>query len=105
MLLTARQQRILTTLALGDLLWEVPGQEYFTQYNERTGRQTRVHIRILEEIANLDLICLEKQDAHQLNYWTITQAGRKLIADLQPRHKRPELNPGRQKFHIAKKIA
>ena len=79
--LSARHKRILTGLSHEDLLWEIPGQPYFTQFNERTGKQTRVHIDVLEQMEQLGLIRRYRQSlsAHKLDFWEITNEGREAV--------------------------
>jgi hypothetical protein len=44
-----RQKRILSSLAQGDLIWEVPDESYFTQYNEGAGSSRRLRmVELLE---------------------------------------------------------
>jgi len=76
-----RQERILAGLHTGDLLWEVPAQPYFTQYNERTGRQKRIHKDVLLEMERFGWIQRFSQDpsAHKLDFWGITAEGRRLL--------------------------
>jgi hypothetical protein len=79
--LSARHRRILSGLSHEDLLWEVPGQPYFTQFNERTGKQTRVRVDTLEEMEQLGLIRRHRQSlaAHKLDFWEITAQGREAL--------------------------
>ncbi len=79
--LSARNRRILTGLAHEDLLWEVPGQPYFTQFNERTGKQVRVRVEALEQMEQMGLIRRQRQtrSAHKLDFWEITAQGRELV--------------------------
>ena len=79
--LTARHRRILSSLSHDDLLWEVPGQPYFTQFNERTGKQVRVHVDVLEQMERLGLIrrYRQSQSAHKLDFWEITAQGREAL--------------------------
>jgi len=79
--LSARHRRILTGLSHEDLLWEVPGQPYFTQFNERTGKQARVRIDALEQLEQLGFIRRHRQSqsAHKLDFWEITPQGRELV--------------------------
>ena len=76
--LSARHRRILSGLSHEDLLWEIPGQPYFTQFNERTGKQTRVRVDTLEQMEELGLIRRHRQSlsAHRLDFWEITVQGR-----------------------------
>ena len=79
--LSARDRRILTGLSHEDLLWEVPGQPYFTQFNERTGKQVRARVEILEKLEQQGLIRRHRQSqsAHQLDFYEITPHGRELV--------------------------
>ena len=79
--LSARHRRILSGLSHDDLLWEVPGQPYFTQFNERSGKQTRVRVEILEQMEELGLIRRQRQSlaAHKLDFWEITAQGREVL--------------------------
>src|SRR5882762_4638805 len=80
--LSARHRRILIGLSHEDLLWEIPGQPYFTQFNERTGKQTRVRIDTLEEMEQMGLIrrCRQSLSAHKLDFWEITSQGREALS-------------------------
>jgi hypothetical protein len=79
--LSARHRRILSGLSHEDLLWEIPGQPYFTQFNERTGKQARVRIDTLEQMEQLGLIRRYRQSlaAHKLDFWEITAQGREAL--------------------------
>jgi hypothetical protein len=79
--LSARHRRILSGLSHEDLLWEIPGQPYFTQFNERTGKQTRVRVDTLEQMEQLGLIRRYRQSlaAHKLDFWEITVQGREAL--------------------------
>ena len=80
--LSARHRRILSGLSHEDLLWEIPGQPYFTQFNERTGKQTRVRVDTLEQMEQLGLIRRHRQSlsAHKLDFWEITAQGREALS-------------------------
>jgi hypothetical protein len=80
--LSARHRRILSGLAHEDLLWEVPGQPYFTQFNERNGKQMRVRVDTLEQLEQMGLIRRQRQtrSAHKLDFWEITAPGRELVS-------------------------
>jgi len=81
--LNPRLRRILSGLSHDDLLWEVPGQPYFTQFNERTGKQARVHIDTLAQMEQMGLIRRHRQSesAHRLDFWEITAEGRETVQD------------------------
>lgn len=105
MTLTARQNRILLNLALGDLLWEVPGQLYFTQYSEQNARALRVHINVLQSMAELGFIRFVQQHSHQLSYWSLTEKGQKWVEEQQPARKFPALSQDRMNPPSTKKLA
>jgi hypothetical protein len=79
--INARHRRILNGLSHDDLLWEVPGQPYFTQFNERTGKQTRVRLEILDQMEEAGWIRRQRQSlaAHKLDFWEITNQGREAL--------------------------
>ncbi len=81
-ILSARHRRILNGLSHDDLVWEVPGQPYFTQFNERTGKQARVRLEILEEMEQAGWIrrCRQSVAAHKLDFWDITNQGREAVS-------------------------
>jgi len=89
--LSARHRRILSGLSHEDLLWEIPGQPYFTQFNERTGKQTRVRVDILEQMEELGLIRRHRQSlaAHKLDFWEITSLGREAVSTFAADRKTP----------------
>jgi len=53
---TARQRRILANLKGNNLIWEVGGQRYFSQFDNRFDREIRIHARELEEMSALGWI-------------------------------------------------
>jgi hypothetical protein len=89
--LSARHRRILSGLSHEDLLWEIPGQPYFTQFNERTGKQSRVHVDTLVQMEELGLIrrCRQSLAAHKLDFWEITAQGREALTVLSADRKTP----------------
>ncbi len=89
--LSARHRRILSGLSHEDLLWEIPGQPYFTQFNERTGKQSRVRVDTLEQMEELGLIRRHRQSlsAHKLDFWEITAQGREALSLLSADRKTP----------------
>jgi hypothetical protein len=84
---TGRQRRILTSLAGGDLIWEVPGEAYATQFNERTGRSGRIGPRELAELERRGWVRRHVQSPglHRLDFWELTGAGRDSVAASLPR--------------------
>ena len=98
--LTPRQRRILTRLIAGDLLWEVADEKYFTQFEERTGRQLRVHLPALQPLESAHLIYFRRHPAgeHRLDFWEITEQGRAALAEnLLTRNKSAPGAPGKKK--------
>lgn len=81
---SARQLRLLTGLARGNLIWEVPGKPHFTQFDEHTGRESR---RVLAG----ELLAMEQKgwvrrpepQEQRLLYWEITAKGRRVIGTTQ----------------------
>ena len=76
--ITATQKRILLALLRDDLVWEVAGSGYFTQFNEKTGKQTRIRLTELEIMRSLGWIERVSHDpaSHKLDYWRLTPHGR-----------------------------
>jgi hypothetical protein len=75
-------------LAADDLLWEVLGEKYFTQFNEKTGRQIHVHPPVLEPLESAHFLRRHHQPEteHKLDFWEITDQGRAALAgNLLPR--------------------
>lgn len=96
--LTPRQRRILLRLAAGDFLWEVAGEKYFTQFNEKTSRQLRVHLPALQPLVSANLIHLQRRPEaeHRLDYWDISEQGREVLTEgLQTRNRAPKGLHGR----------
>jgi hypothetical protein len=73
--LSSRQRRILTGLARGDLIWEVPDKAYFTQFDEATGRAGRLRLDELLQMQESGWIRLVSQGPHRLDHWEITAEG------------------------------
>ena len=84
--LTPRQRRILIRLAAGDFLWEVADEAYFTQYDDRTGRQLHVHHPALLPLESANLIHRrrEPEAARRLDHWDITEQGRAALSENLP---------------------
>ena len=55
---TARQRRILANLKDSNLIWEVVGQKFFLQFDNRTEREIRIRPGQLDEMSNLGWIRL-----------------------------------------------
>ena len=80
--LTPRQRQILLRLAGGDLVWEVAGENYFTQFNERTDKQIHIRQPVMLPLESAQLVRRHHQpeSAHKLDYWEITEEGLAMVA-------------------------
>ena len=87
MTLTSRQLRILMRLEDGDLLWEVPGEEYVSQYNERTGRELHVNVDIVNSLEALGLVRRVSAEG-KLDCWQLTAQCRESIGGAERAAKR-----------------
>lgn len=84
-----RHLRILTRLRAGDLVWEVVGETYCTQYDESTGKQIRIARDVVDAMERSGWLCSVRQApaAHKLDSWDITESGRGLLEHLQLKRK------------------
>lgn len=57
---SAQQRRILTNLREGNLIWEVTGRKYFSQFDNRSNRELHIQPQDLDEMANVGWIRLVK---------------------------------------------
>jgi len=73
------KKRILSGLKRGDLVWEVPQESYFVQFEEASGRQNRVPLKVLLEMGEHGWIRCVPQGPQRCDYWEITDAGRDAI--------------------------
>jgi hypothetical protein len=74
-----RQKRILSGLMRGDLVWEVPQESYFAQFEEASGHQSRVPLKVLLEMQEHGWIRRVSQGPQKCDYWEITDEGRETI--------------------------
>jgi hypothetical protein len=74
-----RQKRILSGLMRGDLVWEVPQESYFAQFEEASGHQSRVPLKVLLEMQESGWIRRVPQGPQRCEYWEITDRGRDAI--------------------------
>jgi hypothetical protein len=81
MTITGLQKRILSALMRDDLVWEVAGSDYFTQFNEKTAKQTRIRLSDLDALQELGWVERVWHDpaSHKLDYWQLTPAGRTAV--------------------------
>ena len=75
-----RQKRILSSLVQGDLIWEVPEESYYTQYNEGAGGSRLLRLGELLEMQEGGWIRRVSQGPQRLDHWEITDEGREVIA-------------------------
>ena len=77
----SRQSRILASLETGDFIWEVNGESYFTQFNDRSDRQSRVRRQEIEALDEQGWILRIRHDpaARRLDYYDITDGGREAL--------------------------
>ncbi len=75
---SARQLRIMLGLRNGDLIWEVPRREYFTQFSEHLGRTVRLRNEELNALIQEGWIArVQHVPAEQrLDFFELTAAGR-----------------------------
>jgi DNA-binding HxlR family transcriptional regulator len=73
--------RILSRMVQGDYAWEVAGKNYFSQFNDSTQRPGRVLLRELLGLREQGWIrrITQQPEAHRLDYWDITEAGRAIV--------------------------
>ena len=74
-----RQKRILSGLIRDDLVWEVPQESYFAQFEEASGHQSRIPLKVLQEMEDLGWIRRVPQGPQRCDYWEITDEGREAI--------------------------
>ena len=55
---TARQRRILGNLKSGNLIWEVVGRKYFSQFDDRSDRELHIRAEDLREMIDTGWIRL-----------------------------------------------
>jgi len=75
----ARQRRILSDLARGDPVFEVPQESYYTQFTESSGRQRRVLLGELVEMQERGWIRRVAPGSGRCDHWEISDAGQEAI--------------------------
>jgi len=87
---SARQLRIMLGLRNGDLIWEVPRREYFTQFIEHLGRTVRLRNEELNALIQEGWISRVRHvpAEQRLDFFELTAAGR-LISE-EPTRKGPQ---------------
>ena len=63
----------------GDLVWEVPQESYFAQFEEASGHQSRIPLKVLLEMGDHGWIRRVPQGPQRCDYWEITDQGREAI--------------------------
>jgi len=84
--ITPRRLRILNAFTEGDLIWEVAGKNYYTQFNARTGKQRKIPRTEVEEMVALGWIrrIIPPASAHRLESCELTEQGRNVLQQRFP---------------------
>ena len=86
---TPQQRRILQMMTNGDLVWEVLGKSYRSIYNEKTGRDQRVAMAVIDAMEEQGWIRKQPNpNAARLDGWALTEPGRELAAQPVKRKKK-----------------
>lgn len=87
---SARQLRIMLGLRNGDLIWEVPRREYFTQFSEHLGRAIKLRSEELNTLIQEGWIARVRHlpAEQRLDFFELTVAGR-LVSE-EPTRKGPQ---------------
>ena len=86
---TPQQRRILQMMTNGDLVWEVLGKSYRSIYNEKTGRDQRVAMAVIDAMEEQGWIRKQPNpNAARLDGWELTEQGRELAAQLVRRKRK-----------------
>ena len=87
---SARQLRIMLGIRNGDLIWEVPAQEYFTQFSEPLGRTIRLGNEELTALIQEGWIARVRHlpAEQRLDYFELTGVGRRVSEE--PTRKGPQ---------------
>jgi hypothetical protein len=77
---TPRERGIRETMERGNRIWEVPGKNHYTLYNDRTERDRVVSRAIVAEMESAGWIQKAEDLPQRLDSWEITEAGRALFS-------------------------
>ena len=93
--LTARQWRLLRWMREGDQLFEVVGRTWRTVWDERCGRDHRVHASEVDELIRLGFVQkVANSFPQRLDVWALTPSGKKAAEDtLSKRHRAAHHKP------------
>jgi hypothetical protein len=75
----SKAKRILSGLMRGGLVWEAPQESYFVRFEEASGDQNRVPLKVLLEMQEHAWIRRVPQGPQRCDYWEITDQGRETI--------------------------
>lgn len=75
--LTAREVRIIRNLIANNVIWEAVGRNYFTQFDESSGREIRIRLAELQRMEGCGWIRLvhPPKAAQRLDHYQITPHG------------------------------
>ena len=74
---TSRQRRILESMAEGNTIWEVSGEEHFTVYDEKNRRDRIVRQKEVEQMEHAGWVRrVANTSRNRLDSWQITEQGR-----------------------------
>lgn len=77
---TRRELRILTAMERGNRIWEVPGKNYYTLYNDKTERDRVVSRAVVVELERAGWIQKAEDLPQRLDSWEITETARALFS-------------------------
>jgi hypothetical protein len=78
------------------LVFEVPQEPHFTQFDETTSHQRRVHLGELLELQAHGWVRRVPQGSQQCDYWEITDQGREVIPGTPGKPRRSAQRPGHE---------
>lgn len=76
---TPRERGILETMDRGNRIWEVPGKNHYTLYNDKTGRDRVVSRAVVTEMERAGWIQKAEDLPQRLESWEITEVGRAIF--------------------------
>jgi hypothetical protein len=77
---TPRERGILETMERGNRIWEVPGKNYYTLYNDKTERDRVVSRATVAEMERAGWIQKAEDLPQRLDSWEITEGGRAIFS-------------------------
>ena len=82
---TPRERGIRETMERGNRIWEVPGKNHYTLYNDRTERDRVVSRAIVAEMESAGWIQKAEGLPQRLDSWEITETARALFSTSRQR--------------------